>query len=42
MASVTFAHVAKIYDGGVRAVSTSTSDIADGEFMVLVRPVRLR
>ncbi|MDX6579826.1 MAG: multiple sugar transport system ATP-binding protein [Gaiellales bacterium] len=38
MASVTFAHVAKIYDGGVRAVSDLNLDIADGEFMVLVGP----
>jgi multiple sugar transport system ATP-binding protein len=38
MASVTFAHVAKIYEGGVRAVSDLNLDIADGEFMVLVGP----
>ena len=38
MASVTFEHVAKIYDGGVRAVSDLNLDIADGEFMVLVGP----
>ena len=38
MASVTFEHVAKIYDGGVRAVNDLNLDIADGEFMVLVGP----
>jgi multiple sugar transport system ATP-binding protein len=38
MASVTFEHVAKVYDGGVRAVSNLNLDIADGEFMVLVGP----
>ncbi len=38
MASVTFEHVAKIYDGGVRAVHNLNLDIADGEFMVLVGP----
>ncbi len=42
MASVTFEHVAKVYDGGVRAVSDLNLDIADGEFMVLVGPVRVR
>jgi multiple sugar transport system ATP-binding protein len=38
VASVTFEHVAKIYDGGVRAVNDLNLDIADGEFMVLVGP----
>jgi multiple sugar transport system ATP-binding protein len=38
MASVTFAHVAKVYDGGVRAVNDLNLDITDGEFMVLVGP----
>ncbi len=38
MASVTFEHVAKVYDPGVRAVSDLNLDIADGEFMVLVGP----
>ena len=38
MASVTFEHVAKVYDGGVRAVNDLNLDIADGEFMVLVGP----
>jgi multiple sugar transport system ATP-binding protein len=38
VASVTFEHVAKIYDGGVRAVNNLNLDIADGEFMVLVGP----
>jgi multiple sugar transport system ATP-binding protein len=38
MASVTFDHVAKVYDGGVRAVNDLNLDIADGEFMVLVGP----
>jgi multiple sugar transport system ATP-binding protein len=38
VASVTFEHVAKIYDGGVRAVHNLNLDIADGEFMVLVGP----
>jgi multiple sugar transport system ATP-binding protein len=38
VASVTFQHVAKIYDGGVRAVSDLNLDITDGEFMVLVGP----
>jgi multiple sugar transport system ATP-binding protein len=38
VASVTFEHVAKVYDGGVRAVHDLNLDIADGEFMVLVGP----
>ena len=38
MASVTFEHVAKVYDPGVRAVNDLNLDIADGEFMVLVGP----
>ena len=38
MASVTFEHVAKVYDGDVRAVNDLNLDIADGEFMVLVGP----
>ncbi len=38
MASVTFEHVAKVYDGSVRAVNDLNLDIADGEFMVLVGP----
>jgi multiple sugar transport system ATP-binding protein len=38
VASVTFEHVAKVYDGGVRAVNDLNLDIADGEFMVLVGP----
>ena len=38
MATVTFEHVAKVYDGGVRAVNDLNLDIADGEFMVLVGP----
>jgi multiple sugar transport system ATP-binding protein len=38
MASVTFDHVAKVYDGGVRAVDDLNLEIADGEFMVLVGP----
>jgi multiple sugar transport system ATP-binding protein len=36
--SVTFEHVAKVYDGGVRAVNDLNLDVADGEFMVLVGP----
>jgi multiple sugar transport system ATP-binding protein len=38
VASVTFEHVAKVYDGSVRAVNDLNLDIADGEFMVLVGP----
>jgi multiple sugar transport system ATP-binding protein len=38
VASVTFEHVAKVYDGGVRAVNDLNLDVADGEFMVLVGP----
>jgi multiple sugar transport system ATP-binding protein len=38
VASVTFEHVAKVYDGGVRAVNDLNLEIADGEFMVLVGP----
>jgi multiple sugar transport system ATP-binding protein len=38
VATVTFEHVAKVYDGGVRAVNNLNLDIADGEFMVLVGP----
>jgi multiple sugar transport system ATP-binding protein len=38
VATVTFQQVAKIYDGGVRAVNDFSLDIADGEFMVLVGP----
>jgi multiple sugar transport system ATP-binding protein len=38
MASVSFEHVAKVYPGGIRAVSGFDLDIFDGEFMVLVGP----
>jgi multiple sugar transport system ATP-binding protein len=38
VASVTFEHVAKIYDGGVRAVNNLNLDVADGELLVLVGP----
>jgi multiple sugar transport system ATP-binding protein len=38
VASVTFEHVAKVYDGSVRAVNDLNLDISDGEFMVLVGP----
>ena len=42
MASVTFEHVTKRFDGDVVAVDDLTSTIADGEFMVLLGPVGLR
>jgi multiple sugar transport system ATP-binding protein len=38
MASVRFDHVARVYPGGVRAVSGLDLEIADGEVMVLVGP----
>jgi multiple sugar transport system ATP-binding protein len=38
VATVTLEHVAKVYPGGVRAVSDLSLNIADGEFMVLVGP----
>ena len=41
MASVTYDHVTKNFDGTV-AVKELDLEVADGEFMVLGRPVRLR
>jgi multiple sugar transport system ATP-binding protein len=38
VASVTFDHVAKVYDNGFRAVDDLDLQIRDGEFMVLVGP----
>ena len=38
MASVTFDHVTKRYDGDVAAVDDLQLEIADGEFLVLVGP----
>ena len=38
MASVTFDHVSKRYDGDVAAVDDLQLEIADGEFLVLVGP----
>ena len=38
MASVTFDHVSKRYDGDVTAVDDLELEIADGEFLVLVGP----
>ena len=38
MADISIESVAKVYDGGVRAVSDVNLDIADGEFVVLVGP----
>ncbi len=38
MASIVFDHVARVYPGGVRAVSGFDLQIADGEVMVLVGP----
>jgi multiple sugar transport system ATP-binding protein len=37
MASITFEHVTKVFDG-VRAVEDLCLKIADGEFLVLVGP----
>ncbi len=42
MADVTLENVRKIYAGGVEAVHGVSLDIADGEFCVIVGPVRLR
>ena len=42
MAQVAFERVSKIYPDGTRAVNDINLDIEDGEFMVLVGPVRLR
>jgi multiple sugar transport system ATP-binding protein len=38
LASVSFQHVAKVYPGGIRAVSGFDLEISEGEFMVLVGP----
>ena len=38
MATVTLEQVAKVYDGGVRAVNSIDVDMADGQFVVLVGP----
>lgn len=38
MAGIHIAEVSKVYTGGVRAVSSVSLDIADGEFIVLVGP----
>ena len=41
MASVSFEHVTKLFDG-TPAVNDFTLEIGDGEFMVLVGSLRLR
>ena len=38
MAGIVLEGVAKVYDGGVRAVDDVTLEVADGEFVVLVGP----
>ena len=38
MASLSFQHVYKKYDGGVVAVSDFNLDVADKEFVILVGP----
>jgi ABC-type sugar transport system ATPase subunit len=38
MADVQLQEVDKVYEGGVRAVTDLTLDVADGEFLVLVGP----
>ena len=42
MATVSMEKLNKVYENGFHAVKDMTLDIGDGEFMVLVGPVRLR
>ena len=42
MAQITLEQVTKEFSGGVRAVDDVDLEIASGEFIVLVGPVRLR
>ena len=42
MAGVSFDHVTKVFPGATVAVDDLTLDVADGEFLILVGPSRLR
>ncbi len=42
MSAIELADLTKVYATGVTAVDRLTLDVADGEFVVLVGPVRLR
>ena len=41
MSSLSLKKVEKIYPGGVQAIQSMNFDIKDGEFIVLVGPLRL-